>query len=126
MHMVISNAHAGDPYKIDTLFIVYGQHVPWKFLDEPGGVLQMLNRYRRRTGYVIRASSIPMRNSSADGGPMPDLDLPEYTYLERHIASAAGRPISERNGAADANPLPFIRPDRDVRVSVLCCLDLGA
>ena len=26
MHMVISNAHAGDPYKIDTLFLYHGQH----------------------------------------------------------------------------------------------------
>ncbi len=33
MHMVISNAHAGDPYKIDTHDALYGEHGV-EFVDE--------------------------------------------------------------------------------------------
>ena len=33
MHMVISNAVAGDPYHVDVLFYVHGQHGV-EFLDE--------------------------------------------------------------------------------------------
>ncbi len=39
MHMVISNAHAGDPYKIDTLFM-YMANMSWNSSMNTGGVIR--------------------------------------------------------------------------------------
>ncbi len=41
MHMVISNAHAGVPYKIDTLFM-YMANMSWNSSMNTGGVIKML------------------------------------------------------------------------------------
>jgi len=41
MHMVIANAHAGDPYKIDTLFM-YMANMSWNSSMNTGGVMDML------------------------------------------------------------------------------------
>ena len=40
MHMVISNAYAGDPYKIDTLFM-YMANMSWNSSMNTSGVMEM-------------------------------------------------------------------------------------
>ncbi|MDP5360586.1 MAG: molybdopterin-dependent oxidoreductase, partial [Paracoccaceae bacterium] len=52
MHMVISNAHAGDPYKIDTLFM-YMANMSWNSSMNTGGVMKMLTDKDASGDYVI-------------------------------------------------------------------------
>ena len=52
MHMVISNAHAGDPYKIDTLFM-YMANMSWNSSMNTGGVIEMLTDKDENGEYVI-------------------------------------------------------------------------
>ena len=125
MHMVISNAHAGDPYKIDTLFM-YMANMSWNSSMNTGGVMKMLTDKDENGDYVI-PNIIYSDAYSSEMVAYADLVLPDATYLERHdCISLLDRPICEADGAADAIRWPVIEPDRDVRgfQSVLC--DLGA
>ncbi|AML50536.1 molybdopterin oxidoreductase family protein [Falsihalocynthiibacter arcticus] len=125
MHMVISNAHAGDPYKIDTLFL-YMANMAWNSSMNTSGVIKMLTDTDENGEYVI-PNIIYSDAYSSEMVAYADLILPDTTYLERHdCISLLDRPISEADAAADAIRWPVIEPDRDVRgfQSVLC--DLGA
>ncbi|MEP3035583.1 MAG: molybdopterin oxidoreductase family protein, partial [Pseudoruegeria sp.] len=125
MHMVISNAHAGDPYKIDTLFM-YMANMSWNSSMNTKGVMEMLTDKDENGDYVI-PNIIYSDAYSSEMVAYADLILPDTTYLERHdCISLLDRPICEADGAADAIRWPVIEPDRDVRgfQSVLC--DLGA
>ena len=125
MHMVISNAHAGDPYKIDTLFM-YMANMSWNSSMNTGGVMQMLTDKDDNGDYVI-PRIIYSDAYSSEMVAFADLILPDTTYLERHdCISLLDRPICEADAAADAIRWPVVEPDRDVRgfQSVLC--DLGA
>ncbi|SLN56267.1 Polysulfide reductase chain A precursor [Roseovarius litorisediminis] len=125
MHMVISNAHAGDPYKIDTLFM-YMANMSWNSSMNTGGVMEMLTDKDENGNYVI-PRIIYSDAYSSEMVAYADLILPDTTYLERHdCISLLDRPICEADAAADAIRWPVIEPDRDVRgfQSVLC--DLGA
>jgi sulfite dehydrogenase (quinone) subunit SoeA len=125
MHMVISNAHAGDPYKIDTLFM-YMANMSWNSSMNTGGVMQMLTNKDDNGDYVI-PRIIYSDAYSSEMVAFADLILPDTTYLERHdCISLLDRPICEADAAADAIRWPVVEPDRDVRgfQSVLC--DLGA
>ena len=125
MHMVISNAHAGDPYKIDTLFM-YMANMSWNSSMNTGGVMKMLTDTDTNGDYVI-PHIIYSDAYSSEMVAYADLILPDTTYLERHdCISLLDRPISEADGVADAIRWPVVEPDRDVRgfQSVLC--DLGA
>ncbi|MEH6835812.1 MULTISPECIES: molybdopterin oxidoreductase family protein [Falsihalocynthiibacter] len=125
MHMVISNAHAGDPYKIDTLFL-YMANMAWNSSMNTSGVIKMLTDTDENGDYVI-PNIIYSDAYSSEMVAYADLILPDTTYLERHdCISLLDRPISEADAAADAIRWPVIEPDRDVRgfQSVLC--DLGA
>jgi anaerobic selenocysteine-containing dehydrogenase len=125
MHMVISNAHAGDPYKIDTLFM-YMANMSWNSSMNTGGVIDMLTDRDENGDYVI-PRIIYSDAYSSEMVAYADLILPDTTYLERHdCISLLDRPICEADAAADAIRWPVIEPDRDVRgfQSVLC--DLGA
>ncbi len=125
MHMVISNAHAGDPYKIDTLFM-YMANMSWNSSMNTGGVHQMLTDTDENGDYVI-PRIIYSDAYSSEMVAYADLILPDTTYLERHdCISLLDRPICEADGVADAIRWPVIEPDRDVRgfQSTLC--DLGA
>ncbi|MDF3381594.1 MULTISPECIES: molybdopterin oxidoreductase family protein [Sulfitobacter] len=125
MHMVISNAHAGDPYKIDTLFM-YMANMSWNSSMNPGGVMKMLTDTDENGDYVI-PRIIYSDSYSSEMVAYADLILPDTTYLERHdCISLLDRPISEADAAADAIRWPVVEPNRDVRgfQSVLC--DLGA
>jgi len=52
MHMVISNAHAADPYKIDTLFM-YMANMSWNSSMNTRGVMEMLEEKDENGEYKI-------------------------------------------------------------------------
>jgi len=125
MHMVISNAHAGDPYKIDTLFM-YMANMSWNSTMNTKGTIEMLTDKDENGDYVI-PRIIYSDAYSSEMVAYADLVLPDTTYLERHdCISLLDRPICEADGAADAIRWPVVEPDRDVKgfQSALC--DLGA
>jgi sulfite dehydrogenase (quinone) subunit SoeA len=125
MHMVISNAHAGDPYRIDTLFL-YMANMSWNSSMNTGGVMQMLTDTDENGDYVI-PRIIYADAYSSEMVAYADLILPDTTYLERHdCISLLDRPISEADGAADAIRWPVVQPDREVRGFQSVLLDLGA
>ena len=124
MHMVIANAHAGDPYKIDTLFL-YMANMAWNSSMNTAETMAMLTDTDENGDYVI-PRIIYSDAYSSEMVAYADLILPDTTYLERHdCISLLDRPICEADAAADAIRWPVIEPDRDVRgfQSVLC--DLG-
>ncbi len=125
MHMVISNAHAGDPYKIDTLFM-YMANMSWNSSMNTSGVMEMLTDTDETGEYVI-PHIIYSDAYSSEMVAYSDLILPDTTYLERHdCISLLDRPICEADAAADAIRWPVVEPDRNVKgfQSALC--DLGA
>jgi anaerobic selenocysteine-containing dehydrogenase len=125
MHMVISNAHAGDPYRIDTLFL-YMANMSWNSSMNTGGVIKMLTDTDENGDYVI-PRIIYSDAYSSEMVAYADLILPDTTYLERHdCISLLDRPISEADGAGDAIRWPVVQPDRDVRGFQSVLLDLGA
>ncbi len=125
MHMVISNAHAGDPYKIDTLFM-YMANMSWNSSMNTGGVMKMLTDTDDNGDYVI-PRIIYSDAYSSEMVAYADLVLPDTTYLERHdCISLLDRPICEADAAADAIRWPVVTPDREVRGFQSVLLDLGA
>ena len=130
MHMVISNAVAGDPYEIDTLFL-YMANMAWNSSMNTAGVMEMLTRTREDGDYVI-PRIIYSDAYSSEMVAYADLILPDTTYLERHdCISLLDRPISEPDMAADAIRWPVVEPEtqgegRDVRGFQSVLLDLGA
>ncbi len=125
MHMVISNAHAGDPYKINTLFM-FMANMAWNSSMNTAGVIEMLTDTDVTGDYLI-PRIIYSDAYYSEMVAYADLVLPDTTYLERFdCISLLDRPISEPDAAADAIRWPVVEPDRDVRgfQSVLC--DLGA
>ncbi len=125
MHMVISNAHAGDPYKIDTLFL-YMANMAWNSSMNTKGVMEMLTDKDADGEYVI-PRIIYSDAYSSEMVAYADLVLPDTTYLERHdCISLLDRPICEADAAADAIRWPVIEPDRDVRGFQSVLVDLGA
>ena len=125
MHMLISNAHAGDPYRIDTM-LLYMANMAWNSSMNTSGVMKMLTDKDDNGEYVI-PRIIYSDAYSSEMVAYADLILPDTTYLERHdCISLLDRPICEAEAVADAIRWPVVEPDRDVRgfQSVLC--DLGA
>ena len=126
MHMVIANAHAGDPYKIDTLFL-YMANMAWNSSMSTGRVIEMLSDKDPETGDYVIPRIIYSDAYSSEMVAYADLILPDTTYLERHdCISLLDRPISEADAAADAIRWPVIDPDRDVRGFQSVLIDLGA
>ncbi|MBL4628023.1 MAG: molybdopterin oxidoreductase family protein [Roseicyclus sp.] len=130
MHMVISNAHAGDPYKIDTLFM-YMANMSWNSSMNSGGVMEMLTDKDTETGEYVIPHIIYSDAYASEMVAYADLILPDTTYLERHdCISLLDRPICEADSLADAIRWPVIEPDRPGHEGVkgfqsaLC--DLGA
>ncbi len=114
MHMVISNAHAGDPYPIDTLFM-YMANMSWNSSMNTRGVIKMLTDRHEDGRYVI-PRIIYSDAYSSEMVAYADLILPDTTYLERHdCISLLDRPICEADAAADAIRWPVVEPDRDVK-----------
>ena len=124
MHMVISNAHAGDPYRIDTL-LLYMANMAWNSSMDPAGTMAKLTDQTPDGSYVI-PHIIYSDAYASEMVAYADLILPDTTYLERHdCISLLDRPISEPDGAGDAIRWPVIQPDRDVRGFQSVLIDLG-
>ncbi|MBR9864485.1 MAG: molybdopterin-dependent oxidoreductase [Rhodobacteraceae bacterium] len=125
MHMVISNAHAGDPYKIDTLFM-YMANMSWNSSMNSRGVMDMLTDKTEDGEYVI-PRIIYSDSYSSEMVAFADLILPDTTYLERHdCISLLDRPISEAEAMCDSIRWPVVEPDRDVRGFQSALIQLGA
>jgi anaerobic selenocysteine-containing dehydrogenase len=126
MHMVIANAHAGDPYPVDVLFL-YMANMAWNSSMNTAGVIRMLEDRDEATGEYRIPKIIYSDAYSSEMVAYADLVLPDTTYLERHdCISLLDRPISEPDAVQDAIRWPVIEPDRDVRPFQTVLLDLGA
>jgi sulfite dehydrogenase (quinone) subunit SoeA len=124
MHMVISNAHAGDPYPIDTLFL-YMANMAWNSSMNTSAVMEMLTDQNADGSYKI-PRIIYSDAYSSEMVAFADLVLPDTTYLERHdCISLLDRPICEAGAMADSIRWPVVAPDRDVRPFQSVLLDLG-
>ena len=125
MHMLIPNAHAGDPYRIDTMFL-YMANMAWNSSMNTGAVMQMLTD-RDETGDYVIPRIIYSDAYASEMVAYADLILPDTTYVERHdCISLLDRPISEPDAAGDAIRWPVVAPDRDVRGFQSVLIDLGA
>ena len=125
MHMVIHNAWAGDPYKIDTLFM-YMANMGWNSSMNTSGTLDMLTDKDPETGEYKIPRIIYSDAFWSETIAYADLILPDTTYLERWDAvSILDRPISSAHGPADAIRQPVVKPNRDVRPFQDVVIDLG-
>ncbi|WP_344759636.1 molybdopterin oxidoreductase family protein [Luteimonas lutimaris] len=134
MHTLIRNAHAGDPYRIDTL-LMFMANMSWNSAMNTRETMQWLTD--RDDGGEYRIPRIIYSDAFAsEMVAYADLVLPDTTYLERFDAiSLLDRPISDADGAADAIRHPLFDPatqtgsdgqPRDVRGFQSVLLDLGA
>ena len=124
MHMVISNAVAGDPYHVDVMFM-YMANMAWNSSMNTRGVMEMLTEKDASTGEYKIPKIIYSDAYSSEMVAYADLILPDTTYLERHDAiSMLDRPICEADAVADAIRWPVFEPDRDVRGFQSVLLDL--
>ena len=111
MHMVIPNAHAGDPYRIDTLML-YMANMAWNSSMNTAAVMEMLTETGEDGEYLI-PRIIYADAYASEMVAYADLILPDTTYLERHdCISLLDRPICEADHAADAIRWPVVEPDR--------------
>ncbi len=130
MHMVISNAHAGDPYHVDVLFM-YMANMSWNSSMNSRGVMQMLEDKDENGDYVI-PKIIYSDAYNSEMVAYADLVLPDTTYLERHdCISLLDRPICEPDVMADSIRWPVVEPEtqaegRDVRGFQSVLIELGA
>jgi anaerobic selenocysteine-containing dehydrogenase len=126
MHMVISNAHAGDPYKIDTLFM-YMANMAWNSSMNTRGVIEMLTDKDENGEYVI-PRIIYSDAYSSEMVAYADLILPDTTYLERHdCISPAGPPdLRGRCRRPTRSAGRWSSPTATCAGSRRCCCDLGA
>ena len=125
MHMLIPNAHAGDPYRIDTVFL-YMANMAWNSSMNTSAVMGMLTDKGADGEYVI-PRIIYSDAYASEMVAYADLILPDTTYLERHdCISLLDRPISEPGAAGDSIRWPVVEPDRDVRGFQSVLIDLGA
>ena len=85
MHMVISNAHAGDPYPIDVLFM-YMANMAWNSSMNSAGVIDMLTDIDTETGDYKIPKLIYSDAYASEMVAYADLVLPDTTYLERRDA----------------------------------------
>ena len=126
MHMVIANAHAGDPYPIDVLFM-YMANMAWNSSMNTAGTMRMLTDKDEATGEYRIPKIIYSDAYSSEMVAYADLVLPDTTYLERYdCISLLDRPISEPDAVQDAIRWPVLKPDRDVRSFQDVMIDLGA
>jgi anaerobic selenocysteine-containing dehydrogenase len=126
MHTVIANAHAGDPYKIDTLFM-YMANMAWNSAMNPADASRMLTAKDPATGAYVIPHVIYADAFASEMVSHADLVFPDTTYLERwDCVSLLDRPIGSPEGPADSIRQPIIPLDRDVRPFQDVMIDLGA
>ncbi|MGH8212552.1 MAG: molybdopterin dinucleotide binding domain-containing protein, partial [Rhodanobacteraceae bacterium] len=125
LQSVIRNAVAGDPYRIDTLFL-FMANMGWNSAMETANTRKLLRERDANGGYSI-PHIIYVDAYDSETVAFADLVLPDTTYLERHdCISLLDRPISDADAAADAIRVPVTQPDRDVRPFQDVLLELGA
>ena len=134
LHTVIRNAHAGDPYRIDTL-LMFMANMSWNSAMNTRQTMHWLTDKDEAGDYRI-PHIIYSDAYASEMVAYADLVLPDTTYLERFDAiSLLDRPISDADAASDAirHPVfePATQPDdqgrpRDVRGFQSVLLDLGA
>jgi anaerobic selenocysteine-containing dehydrogenase len=123
---VIANAVAGDPYRIDTLFL-FMANMGWNSAMNTSATRQMLCARDPDSGEYAIPRIVYVDAYDSETVAFADLVLPDTTYLERHdCISLLDRPISDADGASDAIRRPVVAPDRDVRPFQDVLLDLGA
>jgi len=126
LHTVIANAHRGDPYPIDTLFL-YMANMSWNSAMSTAETMRMLADKNPDTGEYRIPRIIYSDAYYSEMVAYADLVLPDTTYLERHdCISLLDRPISSAEAAGDAIRQPVVKPDRDVRPFQDVLIDLGA
>jgi anaerobic selenocysteine-containing dehydrogenase len=126
MQSVIANAVAGDPYRIDTLFL-FMANMGWNSSMNTSATRDMLRARDPANGEYLIPHIIYADAYDSETVAFADLVLPDTTYLERHdCISLLDRPISDADGASDAIRQPVMKPDRDVRPFQDVLLDLGA
>jgi len=114
MHMVITNAVAGDPYPIDTL-LLFMANMAWNSSMNTASVREMLTA-KDAGGEHKLPFLVVVDAFHSEMVDFADLVLPDTTYLERHdCISLLDRPISEPDAVCDAIRAPVLAPDRDVR-----------
>ncbi len=130
LHTVIRNAHAGDPYRIDTL-LMFMANMSWNSAMNTTETMRWLTDKDEDGGYRI-PRIIYSDAYASEMVAYADLVLPDTTYLERFDAiSLLDRPISDADGASDAIRHPVLdsakqREGRDVRGFQSVLLELGA
>ena len=125
LHMVITNAHNYDPYRIDTLML-FMANMAWNSSMNTAEIQKMLvakdpedGEYRIPFIVVSDAFHSEMVNFA-------DLVLPDTTYLERYdTLSMLDRPISETDAVCDSIRHPILEPNRDVRAWQEVLVDLA-
>ncbi|HEX3895620.1 MAG TPA: molybdopterin oxidoreductase family protein, partial [Rudaea sp.] len=126
LHTVIRNACAGDPYRIDTLFL-FMANMGWNSSMNTGETRRMLAQRDPQTGVYTIPHFIYADAFWSETVAFADLVLPDTTYLERHdCLSLLDRPISDADSASDSIRQPIVPLDRDVRPFQDVLLDLGA
>ena len=125
LHAVIRNACAGDPYRIDTLFL-FMANMGWNSSMNTGETRRLLAQKTESGDYAI-PHIIYSDAFYSETVAFADLVLPDTTYLERHdCISLLDRPISDADSASDSIRQPIVPLDRDVRPFQDVLLDLGA
>ena len=107
MHMVVSNAYAGDPYKVDALFM-YMANMAWNSSMNTRGVMDMLTDTDPETGEYVIPKLIYADKGSSEMVAFADLVLPDTTYLERHDAFRCS--TREADAVADSIRWPRSSP----------------
>ena len=125
MHQVIRNAWAGEPYKIDTLFM-FMANMSWNSSMNTAGTMEMLTDKDPTTGDYKIPHIIYSDAYASEMVAYADLILPDTTYLERwDCISLLDRPICDADGVADSIRQPVVAPDRDVRPFQDVLIDIG-
>jgi len=123
---VIANAVAGDPYRIDTLFL-FMANMGWNSAMNTAATRDMLRARDPASGEYRIPHVIYVDAYDSETVAFADLVLPDTTYLERHdCISLLDRPISDADGASDAIRQPIETPARDVRPFQDVLIELGA
>ncbi|HEY0230712.1 MAG TPA: molybdopterin oxidoreductase family protein [Dokdonella sp.] len=122
---VIANAWAGDPYRIDTLFL-FMANMGWNSAMNTSETRRMLADRDPASGEYCIPHIIYADAYDSETVAFADLVLPDTTYLERYdCISLLDRPISDADSASDAIRRPVTKPDRDVRPFQDVLIELG-
>ena len=125
MHNVITNAHRGDPYRIDTL-LLFMANMAWNSSMNTDQVRKMLNDKDEDGEYKIPFIVVADAFQS-ETVAFADLVLPDTTYLERHdCMSMLDRPISEYDGPVDSVRIPVVPPTGDCKPFQEVLIELGS